>query len=252
MLLEDFMQLAIVIPAYNEAACIDEVIRDWLVVAEGTDGVIIVVNDGSRDATGEILDRIASQCSRLKVVHQVNAGHGAAVLRGYREALATRAEAIFQTDSDDQFKTVDFWKLWEKRSLSPFILGCRQVRQDALHRLVITRILRVLNAILFGVAIKDANIPYRLIRADYLRDLFELMPEAPFAPNVFLSILAKKSGSTLFEIPITHQERHTGTVSIMRWRLIKACLRSARELAVFRFRLAFMANRLKSLRQRYA
>jgi glycosyltransferase involved in cell wall biosynthesis len=244
------MQLAIVIPAYNEAACIEAVILEWLAIAEETDGIVIVVNDGSRDCTGKILDEMALRALRLKVVHQANAGHGVAVMRGYREAIAMRPAFVFQTDSDDQFKALDFWKLWEKRSLSPFVLGYREARQDPLHRLVITRILRGLNFLLFGASIKDANIPYRLIRTGFLRGVLELMPDAPFAPNIFLSILGKKTGCTLFEIPITHQERHTGTVSIMRWRLGKACLRSAIELAVFRARLAFMGRPLKALRQR--
>lgn len=245
------MQLAIVIPAYNEAACIKAVIQEWLEVADAADGLLVVVNDGSRDATGALLDEMALKAPRLRVIHQANAGHGAAVLHGYREALFLRPAFVFQTDSDDQFKAADFWKLWEKRTLSPFIIGHRQSRHDAFHRLVITRILRGLNVVLFGAAIKDANIPFRLIRADYLAELLELLPAMPFAPNVFLSILAHKSGSALLEIPITHQERHTGTVSILRWRLFKACLRTARELGRFRIRLAFMGPRLRSLQQRY-
>jgi dolichol-phosphate mannosyltransferase len=241
------MKLAIVMPAYNEAGCIQNVVLSWLRVFDRVDGALVVVNDGSKDQTGRILDQIAAAEPRLRVIHQTNAGHGAAVLRGYREALALQPEYVFQTDSDDQFIPEDFWKLWERKESSRFLLGNRQVRADALHRLVITRIVIYLNFLLFGISVKDANIPFRLMRADYLRELLSLFSPTVFAPNIFLSVLAAKSGSRLGNIPITHQERKTGTVSIIRWKLIKICFRCVKELIIFRLELLKQNKRLREL-----
>src|ERR1041385_4515531 len=81
------MALAIVMPAYNESECIERVVKSWLGVLDQVSGIIIVVNDGSKDNTGELLDKMAQSEPRLKVVHQKNAGHGAAVRHGYEEAL---------------------------------------------------------------------------------------------------------------------------------------------------------------------
>jgi glycosyltransferase involved in cell wall biosynthesis len=206
----------------------------------------VVVNDGSRDQTGQILDRIARQESRVLIVHQANGGHGAALLHGYRAASTLGAEYIFHVDSDDQFLPADFRRLWQLREQSKFILGYRRKRHDALHRLVITRILRLLNAAIFGVWIKDANVPYRLIRGTYLAALLEVLPEDVFAPNIFLAVLAARDGQNLIGMPVQHEERKTGTVSIVRWKLIKVCFRCVRELADFRRTLP---DRLKKMRQ---
>lgn len=65
----------------------------------------------------------------------------------------------------------------------------------------------------------------------------QLPDPAPFAPNIFLAIMAKKSGQELFDIPITHRERVSGTVSIVKWNLWKVCIRSFKELLNFRLEL---------------
>ena len=231
------LQLAIVMPAYNEAGCIEQVATQWLQVAENHYGVLIVVNDGSKDETGPILDRLAARSSGLRVIHQKNAGHGAAVRHGYEKALETGAEFIFQTDSDDQFSPQDFGKLWEMRNESPFQLGVRAERHDPLVRIIISRINAMLLLVLYGTEIRDANVPFRLIRSAFLKVLLPWIPTNAFAPNIFLSVLAKRAGAEIIETPVTHRERETGTVSILRWKLLKVCLRCVRELWDFRFQL---------------
>lgn len=233
------VQLCIVMPAYNEEGCIKDVINSWFAVIDRMqmlDTRLVVVNDGSKDKTGELLDTLALTEKRLVVRHQKNGGHGVALLHAYRVGLELSPTWIFQVDSDDQFEPNDFEQLWTRRNESKFILGCRKERHDALHRLVITRIVRVINALLFGRYIQDANIPFRLIKADYLAQLLKRLPEGIFAPNIFLSILAARDGENLLSIPVTHRDRRTGEVSIVRWKLIKICFRCVKELALFRFK----------------
>lgn len=229
-------------PAYNEEACIEDVVNGWTNLLDEqfpTETTrLIVVNDGSKDKTGAILDQIKPKYPKLIVVHQPNGGHGNAVVNAYRQSVAIDSEYVFQTDSDDQFVTDDFMKLWAKRYESPFILGCREVRYDALARLVITRILRLSIFIIYGTYIKDSNIPFRLIQGTYLKRLLAQLPRpTPFAPNIFLAVMARKAGNDLFNIPITHKERLTGTVSILKWKLLKVCIQSFKELAQFRLEL---------------
>ncbi|MBO0935944.1 glycosyltransferase family 2 protein [Fibrella sp. HMF5335] len=243
--------LSIVMPAYNEEAVIEDVVVLWtnlLTAHFPTETTrLIVVNDGSKDKTGAILDQIAPKYPQLMVVHQPNGGHGNAVVNAYRQAIALDSMYVFQTDSDDQFVTADFDKLWAKRAESPFILGHREVRFDAPARLIITRILRLSIALIYGTYIKDSNIPFRLIRGSYLKRLLAQLPTpTPFAPNIFLAVMAKKAGNNLFDIPITHKERLTGEVSILRWKLLKVCIQSFRELAQFRLDLG---KKVAALRQ---
>lgn len=237
-------------PAYNEQDCIELVVEQWIGLLDRefkTEATrLIVINDGSKDRTGEILDRIKPNYPKLVVVHQKNGGHGNAVVNGYRQAVALDSEYVFQTDSDDQFVTGDFMKLWEKRHQSPFILGYREIRHDAQARLWITRILRGSIAAIYGTYIMDSNIPFRLIRGSFLKQLLAQLPDpTPFAPNIFLAVMAKKAGYDTFDIPITHKERLTGTVSILKWKLLKVCMQSFRELAIFRLELG---RKVKSLR----
>ncbi|MCO6432075.1 MAG: glycosyltransferase family 2 protein [Deltaproteobacteria bacterium] len=235
-------------PAYNEEGCIAEVVKRWLgEISLIPDAAVemIVVNDGSRDSTGEILDSIAAHEPQLIVVHQKNGGHGTALLRAYREALQRNPDWVFHVDSDDQFLPQDFVKLWSRRGESQFIMGRRAVRHDAFHRLVITRILLLFNMLIFGAFLKDANVPYRLIKGSYLRKLLGVLPQDVFAPNIFLAVLARKDGQDLMEIPVGHRDRETGKVSIVRWRLIKACLRCVRELFLFRAGLSSSLHRLR-------
>jgi dolichol-phosphate mannosyltransferase len=230
------LELCIVMPAYNEEGCIEDVIKSWFSVVDrlSLKARLVVVNDGSKDKTGVLLDALATREPRLVVKHQTNAGHGKALLHAYRVGLEQKSEWIFHVDSDDQFEVNDFDLLWNRRKESRFILGLRKARKDALHRLVITRIVRLVNAVLFGRYIPDANIPFRLIRASYLEELLKRLPEEAFAPNIFLSILAARDGEKLLNIPVTHRDRRTGTVSIVKWKLIKVCFRCVGELLKFR------------------
>ena len=110
------LALVVVIPAYNEEACIQPVIKNWI---EGIATFIpkehfkiLVINDGSRDNTGKILDEMAGDYPNLIAKHQLNGGHGNAVVNGYKMAVELQPEFVFQTDSDDQFIPEDFQKFW--------------------------------------------------------------------------------------------------------------------------------------------
>lgn len=234
-------KLAIVMPAYNEEACMEEVAKKWLTVFDTIPGELIVVNDGSRDKTGAILDAVAKKDRRLKVVHQKNAGHGAAVRNGYETAIAAGYRWIFQTDSDDQFEPKDFFTLWNMRNEAPFILGLRAHRSDPTARKIISRIAAYWMGVLFQRVPRDANAPFRLFRADVLAKLLEAIEPQVFAPNLFITITAKFAGVPMREVPVFHRERETGTVSIVRWKLLKVCFRSAGEL--FRYRMAIGSKR---------
>ena len=244
------LELVIVIPAYNEEACIESVILHWI---EGISSFIpkdqfkiLVINDGSKDQTGRILDEISGDYPNLIAKHQLNGGHGNAVVNGYKMALELQPAYVFQTDSDDQFIPEDFQKFWAKRHESQFVLGHRLVRHDDPFRLIITRILKYSLVLLYGTYINDANIPFRLFKTSFLKKLLEALPTpTPFAPNIFLSVLAKKSGENLFNIPVTHKERETGEVSIRHFKLLQVCWQSFKEIAAFRMNLNSLVRKIR-------
>lgn len=243
--------LSIVMPAYNEEDCIEKVVENWTDFLKtkfpNDNTTLIVINDGSKDSTGDILNKLSATNTHLTVINQPNGGHGNAVVNGYKKAVELGSQHVFQTDSDDQFVTDDFDKLWARRKESKFILGYREIRHDATVRLFITKVLRSTISAVYGTFILDSNIPFRLIEGEFLKKLLKQLPDPePFAPNIFLAVMAKKSGQKLFDIPITHKDRETGTVSIVKWNLWKVCIRSFKELLNFRIELNEKVKYLRS------
>jgi len=232
-------ELAVVVPVYNEAQALKSTLEKWITALSklGISYRVFAINDGSADNTGDVLGELAKTHPSIQAINKRNEGHGKTILKGYKMAIEERYAWIFQVDSDDQFFPEDFERLWGKRQDSDFILGHREKRSDPLARLIITRILRFLILVLWGIKIRDANNPYRLMRGNFLKELIQGMPIGIFAPNIFLSILACKKGRERFlEVPVRHRERYSGSCSIRSVRLIKSTIRSFWELLCFRFR----------------
>lgn len=216
-------------PVYNEEGCIGRVLTSWrdLLRASGIDFVIVALDDGSTDRTGEILDRFVGDHA-IRVIHQANQGHGPTILRGYRQAVQL-AEWVFQCDSDDEMPPESFPGLWAIRQQADAVFGCRQDRRQSLQRRVISRFSRVTVDALFGRGVRDVNTPYRLIRACILRPIVECIPSDTFAPNLIISGGLNLSRSRILNVPVPARPRRSGRVSIVRWGLWKAALRSFRQ-----------------------
>ena len=99
------MELTVIMPVYNEIACIEAVIEEWIEQLSSMphSASLLVVNDGSTDGTKEVLEKLKEQIKNLMVIHQENGGHGQALLTGYKYCLQTSSKYIFQVDSDGQF-----------------------------------------------------------------------------------------------------------------------------------------------------
>ena len=215
------LDLALVMLVFNEEDIIAKVISDWLNVSKNIKSIIIVIDDGSNDNTLKIIKNIKNK--RLKIIRQKNSGHGPAILRGYKYAIKTDAKYIFQTDTDNQFFTSDFNKFWKLREKFDLILGFRKIRYDDNIRLIITRILRLILNIFFGIKIKDSNIPYRLMNKKFLDHSLKNYNLETNIVNVFLSIIAFKKFKTT-TLKVNHKKRLTGKVWIVSFRLFKFCV----------------------------
>ena len=225
--------LAIIIPVFNEQDIIEKVINDWLFVAKRFDGFIIVINDGSSDNSLKILNKISKKNNRLMVINKKNSGHGPSVYTGYKIALKKKFNFIFQVDSDDQFFSKDFNKLWLLRDENSLILGFRKKRYDSFHRLIITRILKILNLIIFRKLVPDVNIPYRLIGGEFLKKNLKFISSKSLAPNILISIKAAKD-KKIKSIVVSHKERLTGMVWIVKFNLIKFMFKVFIEIISFK------------------
>ena len=209
-------KLYIVIPAYNEEANIETVIKEWYPVVEkyGNDSRIVVVNDGSKDNTLEILNKIAVNYPKLIVLPKENGGHGSAVIYGYKYALKEGADYIFQTDSDGQTRPKEFGPFWANRENYDMVIGHRKGRQDGISRFFVTKTLKLVLKLIFGVWVTDANTPYRIMKADALSKCMDLFDDNYNLPNVIISVAMKKRKYKVLYRHITFRPRQGGVNSI--------------------------------------
>lgn len=220
------LDLAVVMPVYNEQECIVDVVNSWREALSGLqiDYKIIVLNDGSRDGTREALTAFDGD-PRIGITHKTNSGHGPTILVGYREAV-NLAEWVFQCDSDDEMKAANFNLLWEKRDDYDALFGVRIGRQQNLGRRLISGVSRATVQLYFGAGVTDVNVPYRLIRARILKEIIASIPDDTFAPNVIISGALARAKLRIHNEPIPHEGRKTGTISIVKWKLWRAAIRS--------------------------
>ena len=127
-------KLYVIIPAYNEGMNIEQCIDDWYPIVERHNGNgesrLVIINDGSKDNTYEIMQKLAKDKPLFTPLTKANGGHGDTVLYGYRYAIRHDADYIFQTDSDGQTVPEEFWKFWRERRLCGLLIGERKRRQE--------------------------------------------------------------------------------------------------------------------------
>jgi dolichol-phosphate mannosyltransferase len=166
------------------------------------------------------------------VISKENSGHGPTILHGYRLAV-DQAEWVFQTDSDDEMSPVHFARLWGERQQYSALFGYRAGRQQDFGRRLISAVSRQAVHLLFGPGIKDVNTPYRLMRSDVLGKIVAAIPADTFAPNILISGVLAASGLPVLNLPVAHEGRKSGVVSIVKWHLWKAAARSLFQTLVF-------------------
>ena len=178
-------KLYIVIPAYNEQDNIEDVVKDWYPVVEktGEESRLVIIDDGSKDATYEKLQELQKDRPQLTPIHKENGGHGATVLYGYRYAIEQGAKYIFQTDSDGQTLPSEFDEFWNQRTEYDMVIGHRKGRQDGFSRVVVTKVLKAVCLLCFHVNVQDANTPFRLMKAESLNKEIGLIPQDSIYPT---------------------------------------------------------------------
>jgi glycosyltransferase involved in cell wall biosynthesis len=215
--------LYIIMPAYNEEANIENVIKEWYPVVErtGRDSRLVILNDGSKDSTYEKICACKETYPQLIGIDKPNEGHGATILRGYRYAINAGADYVFQTDSDGQTRPEEFDMLWKDRAKCGLLIGYRKGRQDGFSRIVVTRTLRLVLFLQFGIWVKDANTPFRLMRTSQLKKVLRRIPDGFFLSNVLMTVIYEKHHLGVFYYPITFRPRQGGKNSINMKRVFK-------------------------------
>lgn len=209
-------KLFIVMPAYNEEGTIEAIAQEWHSVVDsiGNGSKLVIFNDGSTDGTSVILNRIKNKYPNMMIIDKENTGHGPTCVVAYKFAVDQGADWVFQTDSDGQTESGEFWNFWEKRNDYDFIIGYRAKRADGLARILISKILKLALLLIFNVSVKDANAPFRLMKADQLHMYLPAIPSDFFIPNVLLSVMVTKNKKKILWREISFARRTSGQTSI--------------------------------------
>jgi glycosyltransferase involved in cell wall biosynthesis len=204
--------ISVVLPAYNEEAVIEETIRRCVEVLSviAPDFEVLVVDDGSRDRTGEIADELAADDARVRVVHnQPNKGYGGALMAGF---AASTKQLTFFMDSDGQFDIADLAKLipWRERGYRA-VLGYRKHRNDGFLRKVNAWGWNRLGRLLFGLRIRDVDCAFKLYDTNIVRAC-EVVAEGAMV-NTEMLVKLKQLGVKYVEVPVRHYPRTHGSAT---------------------------------------
>jgi glycosyltransferase involved in cell wall biosynthesis len=201
--------LSIFFPAYNDVGTIASLVLTAHMTARGLtdDHEVIVVEDGSPDHTGELLDEMARHFPWLRVVHhETNRGYGGALRTGF--ATATK-ELVFYTDGDAQYDPREMTELLA--AFSPdvdFVNGYKISRNDPLHRVVIGRLYHWFVKVAFGLRLRDVDCDFRLMR----RSVFENVRLTRSSGVICVELMKKVQdhGYRIAEVPVHHYHRSYG------------------------------------------
>jgi len=224
--------LSVVLPAYNEEANVASAVERVSTVMQslGMDYEIIVVNDGSRDRTGEIARELQTRIPHFKLVeHFPNRGYGGSLKAGF--AAATRDWIAF-TPSDNQFDFREINLLLARSTKADIVSGYRANRQDPLIRRLNALGWNSVVRLLFGYLCRDIDCGFKLFRRELL-DHVHVESNGAMIDTEFLAG-ARARGYTIADVPVTHLPRQAGHPTGAN---LKVILKAFRDLARFRLRL---------------
>jgi glycosyltransferase involved in cell wall biosynthesis len=171
--------LSVFFPVYNDESTVARVTEKALrVCGQITDAYeVIIVNDGSPDASGRIADALAEEHDAVSVIHHPhNRGYGAAVRSGLQ---ASRYEWICFTDGDDEYDLRDLNKLWRLRHHYDLIITFRYVRRYSGFRILLSRVYNIVLRHMFFTRYRDVSTGLRLVRKSLVDEL-TLEATSPF------------------------------------------------------------------------
>jgi len=222
-------------PAHNEAANLRGLVEEALATLPALADTfeIIVVDDGSKDATPALADELAAAHPEVRAVHHpTNLGYGAALRSGF---AAARHEVLAFTDGDRQFRVADLGRLierYEAAGAPDVVAGCRIKRADPLVRTVYARLYRLANRIFFGLKVRDVDCACKLFRRSALEGIRVESGGAFFSAELLIKLGAR--GRRIAEVGVPHSPRTAGSPTGAKPQVV---FRAVRDFWLLRLRL---------------
>lgn len=211
--------LNVILPVYNERQSIHKIIVDWSKELNKYNFSyhLLICEDGSSDGTQILLDKLKKTYPIILFSHKKRLGYGKAIINGIKHA---RSKYILCVDSDGQYDPKDFSKFWYNKDKADVIFGWRVNRSDPFYRLFFSSLFKTTFWLLFGLPVHDPSNPFSLFKkkvvVPYINYLSYLNEGFWWG---FMGMCVKNKLS-VFELPIQHKKRKTGTTSIFHWNVI--------------------------------
>jgi glycosyltransferase involved in cell wall biosynthesis len=220
-------RLSYFFPAHNEEANLEGLVLEALETLPtlADEFEIIAVNDGSKDRTREIADRLAAEHPGVvrAIHHDVNRGYGGALRSGFE---ASRFDLLAFTDGDRQFKVSDLGRLTERLAADDrpdVVVGYRIKRADPFIRIAYARTYKLANRIFFGLKVRDVDCACKLFRREALEGVRVESGGAFFSAELLVKI--GEQGRSIAEVGVPHYPRTagspTGAKPSVIWRAVK-------------------------------
>lgn len=203
-------ELSCFFPAFNEADNIAEAVREAIQTLPkfASRFEVIVVDDGSRDGTADVVRRLAAEDGRVRLVqHPSNLGYGRALRTGLAESAG---DVVFFTDGDRQFRLSDLDRLFERLEGAEIVVGYRLKRNDPWHRLVVAFVYHHVLQFLFGIGVRDVDCAFKLFRRPVLDAVLPELTSTSAFISPELLIRAKRRGFRVAEVGVKHYPRVAG------------------------------------------
>jgi len=228
------MKLSIILPAYNEESNIKKTVEsvfDFIKNKGVESWEIIVVNDGSKDRTGDTVRDMTKSIPSLKLVeHFPNRGYGGALRAGFE---ASQMDWIFFMDSDGQFDIKEIELLMAQVDKGyDIVIGDRTNRNDPFIRKLNAFGWKVIITLFFGYLARDIDCAFKLFKRDILKKI-KLESNGAMVSTEFLAG-ARARGYKISEVPVTHLSRIAGTPTGAN---IKVIMKAFKDLIAFKMRL---------------
>ncbi len=232
--------LSLCLPAYNEAANIEDTLdAACAILPEFVQRFeVVVVDDGSWDTTAEVVEQYAAREPRVRLIrHSHNQGYGAAVTSGLR---AAHGDLIMFTDSDGQFSLLDLPYLLARLESADVVVGYRYRRADPGHRLFNAWAWNRLIRLLFGVKVRDLDCAFKIFRREVIERL--QMTATGAAINAEILVQCVRGGLRIAEVPVAHYPRCHGAPTGAALRVILRAFRELPQLWKYRRQASLLAN----------